>query len=115
MALPVHHIEREELRAKLERKDAFKLVMAASEFGFRSKHIPGSVRFPAQDQMFAALGPDEDIVVYCSNADCHASLQVVAALQDRGYRNVRHYVGGLVDWENADLPLEGDWAPSTTA
>ena len=28
----------------------------------------------------------------------------------RGYRNVRRYSGGLLDWEDAGLPLEGEYA-----
>jgi rhodanese-related sulfurtransferase len=28
----------------------------------------------------------------------------------RGYRNVRRYSGGLLDWEDAGLPLEGEFA-----
>jgi rhodanese-related sulfurtransferase len=29
-------------------------------------------------------------------------------LVQRGYGNVRRYAGGLLDWEDAGLPLEGD-------
>jgi rhodanese-related sulfurtransferase len=32
------------------------------------------------------------------------------ALREAGYQNVRRYSGGLSDWEEAGLPLEGDWA-----
>ncbi len=31
-------------------------------------------------------------------------------LAERGYRNVRRYSGGLLDWEDAGLPLEGAFA-----
>lgn len=30
-------------------------------------------------------------------------------LVEHGYTNVRRYVGGLVDWEEAGLPIEGEW------
>ena len=102
-------IDREELRRRLAAKESFKLVMAVSEWGFRVKHIPGSLRFKSPDELFAALRPDEEIVVYCSNADCHASTATIQKLVARGYRKVRHYVGGLIDWESAGLPVEGDW------
>jgi rhodanese-related sulfurtransferase len=26
-----------------------------------------------------------------------------------GYKNVRRYAGGIVDWEEAGYPLEGDF------
>jgi rhodanese-related sulfurtransferase len=105
----VKHIDREELRKKLEGPEPFKLIMALSEWGFRAKHIPGSLHFSTPAEMFAAVGKDDEVVVYCSNQDCHASLAAYEALVDHGYTNVRHYAAGLVDWEAAGLPLEGEW------
>ena len=84
--------------------------MAARDWAFRAKHIPGSLHFTKDDEMFAALGKREDIVVYCSNLDCHASVALIKKLGERGYENVSHYAGGLIDWEEAGLPIEGDWA-----
>jgi rhodanese-related sulfurtransferase len=106
---PPTDLDREQLRAKLERKEPFKLVMASSDWAFRAKHIAGSIHFKTPEEMFAALGKDDEIVVYCSNLDCHASLATIQKLRARGYRNVRHYAGGLIDWEAGGLPLEGDW------
>ncbi len=102
-------LDRQQLRAKLERHEPFKLVMASSDWAFRAKHIPGSIHFKTPEEMFAALGKDEEIVVYCSNLDCHASLATIQKLRAQGYQNVRHYPGGLIDWEAGGLPLEGDW------
>ena len=102
-------LDREQLRAKLASEAPPKLVMASSDWAFRSKHLPGSIHFKTPEEMFSALGKDEEIVVYCSNVDCHASLATIQKLRAQGYRNVRHYAGGLIDWEAAGLPLEGDW------
>ena len=117
---PVPVLDRDALRAKLASGAPFKLVMAASDFGFRAKHIPGSIHVDthaARAAKPAALDENDDIVVYCSNADCNASLALIARLRERGYRKVSHYRGGLIDWEGAGLPLEGDWAsaPSSPA
>src|SRR5258708_15435132 len=98
----VPELDREQLRAKLASGAPFKLVMAASDFGFRAKHIPGSIHVnthQARAAKPAALDPNDDIVVYCSNADCNASLAVIAQLLELGYRKVSHYRGGLIDWE----------------
>jgi rhodanese-related sulfurtransferase len=108
-ATTVRTISREELRDKLARKEPFRLVMALNPWAFRAKRIPGSLHFDSAEAMFAALAKDDDIVVYCSNVDCHASLAMYQALVDHGYSNVRRYPGGLFDWESAGLPLEGDW------
>jgi rhodanese-related sulfurtransferase len=108
-AVPV--VTRGELADKLASGAPFKLVMAASDFGFRAKHIPGSLHVEPHAKTFASLAKDDDIVVYCSNADCIASQGVIKKLLEHGYANVSHYVGGIIDWESAGLPLEGDWAP----
>jgi rhodanese-related sulfurtransferase len=103
-------IDREELRAKLERSDPVRLVMALNEWAFRAKHIPGSEHFNTPDEVFSALSRDDEIVVYCTSPDCHASVALYWALVDAGYSKVQRYAGGLTDWEAAGLPLEGDWA-----
>jgi rhodanese-related sulfurtransferase len=107
---PFATLDREQLSAKLARGDRFKLVMVSSDWAFRAKHLPGSVHFKTPDEMFRALDKDEEIVVYCSNVDCHASLATIQKLVEHGYRRVAHYAGGLIDWGSARLPLEGDWA-----
>jgi len=48
-------------------------------------------------------------VVYCSLVDCLSSVALYRDLVRRGYRNVRRYSGGLLDWEEAGLPLEGEF------
>ena len=103
-------VDRDQLRAKLAAGRPFKLVMVASDFGFRAKHIPGSLHVKPFAKTFPGLAPDDDVVVYCSNLDCHASRAVVKELVSLGYTRVSHYEGGLLDWEAAGLPLEGDWA-----
>ena len=106
----MHEIDRDTLRSRLARGDDFKLVMAAHDWAFRAKHIPGSVHFKNDHDLFAGLGKNDDLVVYCSNVDCHASLALIQKLRDHGYQHVSHYPGGLIDWEEAGLPIEGDWA-----
>jgi rhodanese-related sulfurtransferase len=108
--VPVRPIDREELRQKLARGDRFKLINCLNDWAFQVKRIPGSIHFSTPDEMLANLKKDDEIVVYCSNPQCLASVAVYHRLLDRGYSNVRRYPGGLVDWEDAGLPLEGEWA-----
>ena len=107
---PVRTIGREELKAKLDRGDPFKLIMALNRWAYDSKHIPGSLHFDAPAELYAAVQPDEEVVVYCSNVDCLSSVALYRDLVRRGYHNVRRYSGGLLDWEDAGLPLEGEFA-----
>jgi rhodanese-related sulfurtransferase len=108
----VKQITRQELLQKLERKDNFKLVMTLGEWAFRAKHIPGSLNISTPEQVEALLDPADEIVVYCTNVDCPASIAAYHMLRARGFANVRRYSGGLEEWEAAGLPLDGEWVES---
>jgi rhodanese-related sulfurtransferase len=110
----VEVIDREGLRAKIAAGRPFQLVMVASDFGFRAKHIPGSVHVNGRGADLSGLAKDDDIVVYCSNVDCNASKAMIKKLVELGYQRVSHYPGGLIDWEAAGLPIEGDWAAQSS-
>jgi rhodanese-related sulfurtransferase len=104
---PVRTIERDELRRRVEAKDPrFKLVMALPDWEFRTKHVPGSLHFKDASDMLSALRKDDEIVVYCTNPPCLASVAAYNRLVQEGYTNVRRYAGGIEDWEAAGLPLE---------
>jgi 3-mercaptopyruvate sulfurtransferase SseA len=77
-------ISREELKEKLDRGDKFKLVNALGEWAFNAKHIPGSINISKIEDARKFLDP-------------------------KGYSKVRRYAGGIVDWEQAGYPLEGDF------
>jgi rhodanese-related sulfurtransferase len=108
----IRTIGREELKAKLERAEGVKLIMALNRWAFEAKHIPGSVHFDTPDELYASVRPDDEIVVYCSHVDCLSSVALYRDLVRRGYSNVRRYSGGLLDWEDAGLPVEGEFAPA---
>lgn len=101
-------IDREELKAKLDRGDDFKLVMALHEWAFRAMHIPGSINFHTPEEALEGLQKDDEIVVYCSNVDCVASQFAYQSLVENGYTDVRRYEGGLDDWQQAGYLLEGE-------
>jgi rhodanese-related sulfurtransferase len=101
-------IDRDTLKAKLDRGDHFTLFMALGEWAYLASHIPGSVFFPTYDESLRALKPDDEIVVYCAGGDCSASRYAYHVLTSRGYRHVYHYPGGLADWAEAGYPLEGE-------
>jgi rhodanese-related sulfurtransferase len=107
----VRTISRDEIKAKLDRKDAFVILEALPEKYYRHSHLPGALNFP-HDQVEALaprLVPDKaaDIVVYCANADCKNSNIAAHALSALGYANVRAYEAGKADWIEAGYPIEG--------
>ena len=103
-------IDREELKAKLDRGDEFKLVMTLTDWAFQAKHIPGSLSVTKAEDAAALLNKDDEIVVYCSDEKCIGSRVAYDQLTRGGYTNVRRYAGGISEWEEHGLPLEGEWA-----
>ena len=104
--LSMNLISREELKEKLDRGDKFKLVNALGEWAFNAKHIPNSINISKVEDARKILDPNDDIVIYCSNPSCIIGYHL---LTNMGYSKVRRYAGGIVDWEQAGYPMEGDF------
>jgi hypothetical protein len=62
-AEPIRTIDRDELKAKLDRGEPFKLIMALNRWAFDAKHIPGSLHFDTPAELYAAVRPDDEVVV----------------------------------------------------
>jgi rhodanese-related sulfurtransferase len=70
-------ISREQLKAKLDRGDEFKLVMTLGEQAFKTGRIPGSLSISSMEQAQGLVSPDDEIVVYCHDENCPASKSAV--------------------------------------
>jgi rhodanese-related sulfurtransferase len=107
----VEEIGRENLREMIERGDEFVLVDARSPLSFAASHLPGAINFTPGwiDGRARRRIPevDSEIVVYCQGLDCESSVELANRLAELGYTNIRHYAGGISDWADAGLPLEG--------
>ena len=101
-------ITREELKGKLDGGGDFKLVNCLDDWMFRAKRIPGSIHFESLEHALDTLDPKEEVIVYCSNSGCTASVLMYQRLIEHGFQKVSHYAGGIADWEDAGYPLEGD-------
>jgi rhodanese-related sulfurtransferase len=104
-------ISREDLWAKIDRRDKFTLVETLAEDHFRQGHLPGAINLPPEkvrERASQAL-PDRNaqIVVYCGSPNCTASEKAAQDLEAQGYTRVQRYVGGKQDWIDAGLSLEG--------
>ncbi len=111
MTTALAEIDCEALWAKLERGDPLVVVDALAPISYAAKHLPGAINISPQrvDDLAASRIPDLDteVVVYCADPGCDASVEVAQRLIELGYRNVRHYSGGTRDWADAGLALEG--------
>jgi len=103
----MNEISAEELKAKIDRGDDFRLVMTLGDLAFQGKHIPGSIDLHEPATLLAELDSKEDIVVYCSDRLCPASMMAYNFLEARDYKKVRRFSGGLAVWEEAGYPLDG--------
>jgi 3-mercaptopyruvate sulfurtransferase SseA len=101
-------IDTQELKAKLDRGDGFKVVMTLGEWEYRTTHIPGSMRISTVQEALEALDPKDEIVLYDSGPPCPASRLAFRILKAHGYERVRRYAGGLEAWATAGYPLEGE-------
>lgn len=103
----VRTIQRDELERELAVNKGLRLVMTLPMWEFEEMHIPASLHFDTSEAMLGALKPNDEVVVYCTNPECLASQRAYGLLVQHGYTNVRRYAGGLEDWSEAGLPLEG--------
>ena len=107
-------ISRTDLKDKIDKWEDLKLVFVLGEWQYRTMHIPGSLNLPCSPSLYESetalqqLDPDDEIVVYCSTEACYASISVYHFLVGRGFKNVSRYAGGLLDWQDAGYPLDGE-------
>ncbi len=88
-------------------------VDARSEYSYYKSHIKGALSL--SDSRFDEQFPDFRqkitigtlIVVYCVGPGCPKARNVAEKLKQNGYRNVKVFSGGLVDWSHAGFPMEG--------
>lgn len=66
-------IGREELKAKLDWGDEFKLVMVLGNLAFWAKHISGWLNIHTLQRAKKQLHPNDEFIVYCSDPTCIAS------------------------------------------
>ncbi len=61
-------IDREELKAKIDRGDDFLLLEVLGEASYTREHLPGAVRYEGLDQVEGLVRErSTEIVAYCSN------------------------------------------------
>jgi rhodanese-related sulfurtransferase len=103
-------ISREELQAKIDRKEGVILLEALPESYYRKGHLPGAHHLPHDRvrELASQVVPDKHaaIVTYCASATCQNSHIAAETLRAMGYANVTVYVGGKQDWTDAGLPLQ---------
>jgi rhodanese-related sulfurtransferase len=111
-------ITRDELKRMMESNEGFKLVDVLSKESYGNEHIKGALSVPLDDieeKAAGLLNREDKIVVYCASFDCQASTKAAEKLLSMGFKNTVDYKGGLMDYKEAGLPLEGKLHEASTS
>lgn len=106
-------IDREELKKKIEnRGESFHLIEVLADGPYKAGHIKGAINIPFKQVGTEAkrrFNKDDEIVVYCADAECTASDIAAEKLDSLGFTSVYDYHQGKEDWKEAGYPIvEGD-------
>lgn len=104
-------IDRDELKTMRESGDPVTLIEVLPRESFEDFHLPGAINSPVGSEDFDArvrssVGKDEEVVVYCRDADCDASPKAAKRMERLGCARVSDYAAGKDDWKAANLPVE---------
>ncbi len=87
-------------------------VDARPEYTYDKSHIKGACSL--SDSRFDEQFPDFRqkittgtlLVIYCVGPSCPKARHVAEKLKKNGYRNIKVFSGGLVEWSHAGFPIE---------
>lgn len=106
----VHTITKEELKAKIERRDKFRLVDVRNTPEYEKLHIVGAVHLLIAEmnpeKAESMFGRDDLIVTYSQDKDCPAKRIAAQKLLDYGFTKVLAYEGSWKEWRAAGFPTE---------
>ena len=102
-------ITREELNAQIA-NPALILLEVLPETYYQQGHLPGA-KLASPDKVrdltrSLTASQDAPVVLYCASSTCKNSHDAAKVFTDAGYSDVRVYVGGKADWQDAGLPIE---------
>lgn len=88
------------------------IVDTRHPFDYSRGHITGAINIPLGDfeqhiSFFNKLNLDTLIITYCDGAQCSSSMEFAAKLTMKGFRNVKIFFGGWMEWKAKNLPTEG--------
>ncbi len=103
------NIDAKTLKEKIDRGDQFHLVETLLPQEYAKWHLPGAISIHFNKIGKAArdrFAEDDEIVVYCHDAECNASPIAAKKLESMGYKNVYEFSGGKAAWKEAGYPEE---------
>lgn len=106
----IETITKEQLKAKIDAGDAFKILDVRDTPDYQQSHIPGAIHLLIADMkkelLHELFKQEDEIVVYSLDIDCPAKFIAAEKLTDFGYKNVLAYPGSWKEWKDAGFPIE---------
>ena len=101
-------VSKESLLKRFEEKKDFILIDTIGTYNGNKYKIKGAATIPYTEVVdrrreFMHYG---EIIVYCKEKSCVASKKVASALKMLNVPDVKVYEGGIVEWEENNLPVE---------
>ena len=98
---------------RMVREQSHLLLDARPVADYDRGHLPGALSLPQADldtyypQILPLLTAEQPLLVYCSGHECDESFLLSVYLREQGFTNLSLFVGGLLTWREAGLPVEG--------
>jgi rhodanese-related sulfurtransferase len=90
------------------------ILDARSPEDYWEGHIPGAKNVPSdeifeEDADFLDEVPlDQEVITYCEGVHCPNAEDMAFLLQERGYEDVKVFLGGWEEWTESGMPVEGE-------
>ncbi|HMV67278.1 MAG TPA: rhodanese-like domain-containing protein [Myxococcota bacterium] len=98
----------DELKAAVEAKKAVVIDVNGTD-SFQQGHVPGAIDFEAHKLDLATLLPQDKgalLVAYCGGPQCSAWEEGAEVASNLGYKQVKHFRGGIKGWKESNGPIE---------
>ena len=106
----VREVTLEDVRARVERGEVFRLVDVREDHEWAAGHLPGASHLGRGilERDIETREPDlhTEIVLYCGGG--YRSALAAESLQQMGYDNIWSLAGGFRAWRDAGLPIVKD-------
>lgn len=97
-------------QSKIEKKSGLVIVNVLDKALYDDCHIKGSIHIPfemIENEGQRLVDKDAHLVIYCSNYQCTSSEHAAKKLKKLGFADVAVYEGGMAEWYQRGLPVEG--------
>jgi rhodanese-related sulfurtransferase len=98
----------DELKSLVAKKGAT-LIDANGEKMYKEGHVPGAIHFESSKAKLATVLPADKnalVVAYCGGPLCTAWEDAAKEIKALGYKNVKHFKGGIKEWKSSGQTIE---------